>query len=93
MKNLSQAGLAFLLIMAVGAGVWFNRTAWRHRRLMWQLQAAVSRLVKRMSFRCWPVIAGCHSDVIGSAIGFTQIAVNKCALGGDGFEVNGLQIH
>ena len=37
MKN---AGLVFLLIVAVGAGVWLNNTAWRHRRLMWQLQAA-----------------------------------------------------
>lgn len=29
-----------LLLVAVGAGVWLNRTAWRHRRLKWQLQAA-----------------------------------------------------
>jgi len=26
--------------MAVGTGIWLNNTAWRHRRLMWQLQAA-----------------------------------------------------
>ena len=41
MKNVSQAGLVVLLLLAVGAGVWLNNTAWRHRRLMWQLQAAV----------------------------------------------------
>ena len=41
MKNLTQAGLVLLLIVAVGAEVWLNRTAWGHRRLMWQLQAAV----------------------------------------------------
>ena len=41
MKNLSQAGLVVLLVVAVGAGFWLNRTAWRHRRLVWQLQAAV----------------------------------------------------
>ena len=36
-----QAGLFILLILALGAGIWLNKTAWRHRRLMWQLQAAV----------------------------------------------------
>ena len=41
MKNFNQAGLVVLLIVAVGAGIWLNRTAWRHRRLMWQMQAAV----------------------------------------------------
>ena len=40
MKNLTQAGLVVLLIVAVGAGFWLNRMTWRHRRLMWQLQAA-----------------------------------------------------
>ena len=34
-------GLLILLILALGAGIWLNKTAWRHRRLMWQLQAAV----------------------------------------------------
>ena len=41
MKIFTQAVLIALLVVAVGAGVWLNRTAWRHRRLMWQLQAAV----------------------------------------------------
>ena len=41
MKNLTQADLVLLLIVVVGAGVWLNRTAWRHRRLMWQVHAAV----------------------------------------------------
>ena len=41
MKNLSQAGLVVLLVVAVGAGFWLNRMTWRHRRLVWQLQAAV----------------------------------------------------
>ena len=41
MKNRTQSGLVILLVVAVGAGFWLNRTAWRHRRLVWQLQAAV----------------------------------------------------
>ena len=39
MKTLTQVGLLILLIVAVGVGVWLNRTVWRHRRLVWQLQA------------------------------------------------------
>ena len=41
MKHLGKTGLLLLLLAAVSAGVWLNRTAWRHRRLVWQLQAAV----------------------------------------------------
>ena len=41
MKNLTQAGLVVLLVVAVGAGFWLNRMTWRHRRLVWQLQSAV----------------------------------------------------
>ena len=41
MRNLTQAGLVVLLVVAVGAGFWLNRMTWRHRRLVWQLQAAV----------------------------------------------------
>ena len=40
MKNLTQAGLVVLLVVAVGAGFSLNRMTWRHRRLVWQLQAA-----------------------------------------------------
>ena len=39
--SLGQAGLIILLILAIGTGIWLNRTAWRHRRLIWQMQAAV----------------------------------------------------
>ena len=41
MKTLTQAGLITLLDVTVGAGFWLNRMSWRHRRLVWQLQAAV----------------------------------------------------
>ena len=41
MKTFSQVGLVILLVVAVGAGFWLNRMTWRHRRLVWQLQAAV----------------------------------------------------
>lgn len=41
MNTLSRAGLITLLILAIATGVWLNRTAWRNRRLIWQLQAAV----------------------------------------------------
>ena len=41
MKNLTQTVLIVSLVVAVGAGVWLNRMTWRHRRLVWQLQAAV----------------------------------------------------
>ena len=40
MKNINDALLVCLLLLAVGSGIWLNNTAWRHRRLMWQLQAA-----------------------------------------------------
>ena len=41
MNALSRAGLLLLVILAVASGIWLNRTAWRNRRLIWQLQAAV----------------------------------------------------
>ena len=41
MKTFTQAGLVILLVVAVGAGFWLNRMTWRHRGLVWQLQAAV----------------------------------------------------
>ena len=41
MRNLNQAVLIILLILAVGTGIWLNKTAWRNRRLIWQMQAAV----------------------------------------------------
>ena len=42
MKTRTQAGLIFLLVIAVSAGVSLNKTAWRNRRLMlWQAQAVV----------------------------------------------------
>ena len=41
MNSLSRAGLIILLILAVATGIWLNNTAWRNRRLIWQLQAAV----------------------------------------------------
>ena len=60
MKNLTQGGLVLLLIVAVGAGVWLNRTAWRHRRLMWQLQAAV--VAGGVGFVAGRLTAGKDSD-------------------------------
>ena len=41
MNSLSRAGLITLLILAVATGIWLNNTAWRNRRLIWQLQASV----------------------------------------------------
>ena len=41
MKTFTQTSLVFLLVVAVVAGCWLNRMTWRHRRLVWQLQAAV----------------------------------------------------
>jgi hypothetical protein len=41
MNAFSRAGLISLLILAVATGIWLNRTAWRKRRLIWQLQTAV----------------------------------------------------
>ena len=41
MNALTRAGLIGLLTLAVATGIWLNRTAWRNRRLIWQLQAAV----------------------------------------------------
>ena len=41
MDSSSRAGLIILLILAVATGIWLNKTAWRNRRLIWQLQAPV----------------------------------------------------
>ena len=41
MTLLTRTGLILLLILAVASGIWLNRTAWRNRRLLWQLQDAV----------------------------------------------------
>ena len=41
MNALTRVGLISLLTLAVATGIWLNRTAWRNRRLIWQLQAAV----------------------------------------------------
>ena len=41
MNALTRVGLISLLILAVATGIWLNRTTWRNRRLIWQLQAAV----------------------------------------------------
>ena len=41
LNKMRQTGLIILLGLALGAGIWLNSTAWRHRRLIWQLQAAV----------------------------------------------------
>ena len=41
MNALTRTGLIVLLILAVASGIWLNRTTWRNRRLIWQLQAAV----------------------------------------------------
>ena len=41
MNTLTRTGLILLLILAVASGIWLNRTAWRNRRPLWQLQAAV----------------------------------------------------
>ena len=41
MNSLNRAGLIVLLILAIATGSWLNKTAWRNRRLIWQLQAAL----------------------------------------------------
>ena len=41
MNTLNRAGLISLLILAIATGIWLNSTAWRNRRLIWQLQSAV----------------------------------------------------
>ena len=41
MNTLNRAGLTILLTLAIATGIWLNSTAWRNRRLIWQLQAAV----------------------------------------------------
>ena len=41
MNTLNRAGLIILLILAIATGIWLNSTAWRNRRLIWQLQATV----------------------------------------------------
>ena len=41
MNTFSRAGLCVLLVLAIATGVLLNNTAWRNRRLIWQLQAAI----------------------------------------------------
>ena len=41
MNTFSRAGLCVLLVLAIATGVWLNNTAWRNRRLIGQLQAAI----------------------------------------------------
>ena len=60
MKNLNQVLLITLLILAVGTGIWLNKTAWRHRRLMWQMQAAV--IAGGIGFIAGRITAGSGSD-------------------------------
>ena len=38
---LTKATVVTVLVFAVGAGIWLNNTAWRNRKLFWQLQAAL----------------------------------------------------
>ena len=40
-QSLTKATVVTVLVFAVGAGIWLNNTAWRNRKLFWQLQAAV----------------------------------------------------
>ena len=60
MKKINQAGLIILLVLALGAGIWLNKSAWRHRRLMWQLQAAV--IAGGIGFIAGRFTAGTGSD-------------------------------
>ena len=60
MKTFTQISLVFLLVVAVGAGFWLNRMTWRHRRLVWQLQAAV--VAGGVGFVAGRLIAGKGSD-------------------------------
>ena len=60
MKSVTQAGLVILLVVAVGAGVWLNKAAWRHRRLMWQMQAAL--IAGGVGFVAGRLTAGKDSD-------------------------------
>jgi hypothetical protein len=38
---LTKATVITVLVFAVAAGICLNNTAWRNRKLFWQLQAAV----------------------------------------------------
>ena len=39
--SLTRMGVGVALVGALLLGIWVNNTAWRHRRLIWQLQAAL----------------------------------------------------
>ena len=39
--SLTRTGVGVALAGALLLGIWVNNTAWRHRRLIWQLQAAL----------------------------------------------------
>jgi len=41
MNALSKVGICLLVVASIAAGIWINQTAWRNRRMVWQLQAAV----------------------------------------------------
>ena len=56
MNALTRTSLIVLLILAVASGIWLNRTAWRNRRLIWQLQAAV--IAGSVGFMAGRVTAG-----------------------------------
>ena len=58
--SFGQAGLVILLVLAIGTGIWLNRMAWRHRRLMWQMQAAV--IAGGVGFVAGRLTAGKGSD-------------------------------
>ena len=39
--SLVRTGVGVALVGALLMGIWLNQTAWRNRRLIWQLQAAL----------------------------------------------------
>ena len=39
--SLTRTGVGVALVGALLLGIWVNNTAWRNRRLIWQLQAAL----------------------------------------------------
>ena len=41
MSTLGKAGVAVSVAVALVIGIWINRVAWQHRKLMWQLQGVL----------------------------------------------------
>ena len=41
MNALSKVGVCSLVVASIAVGIWMNQTAWRNRRMVWQLQAAL----------------------------------------------------